>query len=206
MLHTKLDYHMCAQEASCRLAVPMGSSRDAEESKDTTDPPDTEGAQTGSMLPPRVVVQLPDGGVQIGEDSQRLQHEQQAQQASSSSNRPGASASSNRPGAQPGTEQWLELRRLLYATALEAIALKRRRISHLLVGTTPSSVQTKLFRVIRTCTRIALRAVPVAYAHQAYRSGTTAFVCAGIDLLYICLLYTSPSPRDRQKSRMPSSA
>ena len=26
------------------------------------------------------------------------------------------------------------------------------------------------------------------------------------DLLKICLLYTSPSPRDRQKSRMPSSA
>ena len=25
-------------------------------------------------------------------------------------------------------------------------------------------------------------------------------------VLYICLLYTSPSPRDRQKSRMPSSA
>ena len=28
----------------------------------------------------------------------------------------------------------------------------------------------------------------------------------GIVLFYICLLYTSPSPRDRQKSRMPSSA
>ena len=27
-----------------------------------------------------------------------------------------------------------------------------------------------------------------------------------IMLSYICLLYTSPSPRDRQKSRMPSSA
>ena len=26
------------------------------------------------------------------------------------------------------------------------------------------------------------------------------------ELLYPCLLYTSPSPRDRQKSRMPSSA
>src|SRR5674476_251617 len=26
------------------------------------------------------------------------------------------------------------------------------------------------------------------------------------ELRYICLLYTSPSPRDRQKSRMPSSA
>ena len=25
-------------------------------------------------------------------------------------------------------------------------------------------------------------------------------------MMYICLLYTSPSPRDRQKSRMPSSA
>ena len=26
------------------------------------------------------------------------------------------------------------------------------------------------------------------------------------DYLYICLLYTSPSPRDRTRSRMPSSA
>ena len=26
------------------------------------------------------------------------------------------------------------------------------------------------------------------------------------DIIYYCLLYTSPSPRDRQKSRMPSSA
>ena len=26
------------------------------------------------------------------------------------------------------------------------------------------------------------------------------------EIHYICLLYTSPSPRDRQKSRMPSSA
>ena len=27
-----------------------------------------------------------------------------------------------------------------------------------------------------------------------------------VDTRYTCLLYTSPSPRDRQKSRMPSSA
>ena len=32
----------------------------------------------------------------------------------------------------------------------------------------------------------------------------THSIAAGLD--YICLLYTSPSPRDRQKSRMPSSA
>ena len=31
-------------------------------------------------------------------------------------------------------------------------------------------------------------------------------VITPIDLAYNCLLYTSPSPRDRQKSRMPSSA
>ena len=30
--------------------------------------------------------------------------------------------------------------------------------------------------------------------------------CKFLNSLYICLLYTSPSPRDRQKSRMPSSA
>ena len=29
---------------------------------------------------------------------------------------------------------------------------------------------------------------------------------AGVPLIEVCLLYTSPSPRDRQKSRMPSSA
>ena len=29
---------------------------------------------------------------------------------------------------------------------------------------------------------------------------------AEFDLEEVCLLYTSPSPRDRQKSRMPSSA
>ena len=29
---------------------------------------------------------------------------------------------------------------------------------------------------------------------------------ASVTLTYTCLLYTSPSPRDRQKSRMPSSA
>ena len=32
------------------------------------------------------------------------------------------------------------------------------------------------------------------------------FLLLTLSLFYICLLYTSPSPRDRQKSRMPSSA
>ena len=33
-----------------------------------------------------------------------------------------------------------------------------------------------------------------------------AYARAGVPEYWICLLYTSPSPRDRQKSRMPSSA
>ena len=37
-------------------------------------------------------------------------------------------------------------------------------------------------------------------------SGETAIEITGGDRASGCLLYTSPSPRDRQKSRMPSSA
>ena len=33
-----------------------------------------------------------------------------------------------------------------------------------------------------------------------------SFIVEDIQLIQTCLLYTSPSPRDRQKSRMPSSA
>ena len=38
-----------------------------------------------------------------------------------------------------------------------------------------------------------------------FRGGKGAATALGA-FLFICLLYTSPSPRDRQKSRMPSSA
>ena len=41
-------------------------------------------------------------------------------------------------------------------------------------------------------------------SHDA-SSGRT-FILADDDLLVICLLYTSPSPRDKRQSRMPSSA
>ena len=44
----------------------------------------------------------------------------------------------------------------------------------------------------------ALRQIPKADLHNHFMLGG--------DREWICLLYTSPSPRDRQKSRMPSSA
>ena len=56
----------------------------------------------------------------------------------------------------------------------------------------------------------------VVYADAAYAPKETkkksvsagAVMCGGAAIQWIssCLLYTSPSPRDRQKSRMPSSA
>eukprot|EP00656_Telonema_subtile_P037796 TRINITY_DN42160_c0_g1_i1.p1 TRINITY_DN42160_c0_g1~~TRINITY_DN42160_c0_g1_i1.p1 ORF type:complete len:119 (-),score=16.06 TRINITY_DN42160_c0_g1_i1:34-390(-) len=50
-----------------------------------------------------------------------------------------------------------------------------------------------------------------AVMHTEYE-GTLIFIHGGTDGseifsdLYVCLLYTSPSPRDRTRSRMPSSA
>ena len=40
--------------------------------------------------------------------------------------------------------------------------------------------------------------------HQGYPKSIDSFKNHELDI--ICLLYTSPSPRDREKSRMPSSA
>ena len=55
-----------------------------------------------------------------------------------------------------------------------------------------------------------------SYANNTYDTGSdidiyvkfsnTNFRNVAGAWVYICLLYTSPSPRDRQKSRMPSSA
>ena len=41
---------------------------------------------------------------------------------------------------------------------------------------------------------------------QAEQSGYPNVGSSGMNTANTCLLYTSPSPRDRQKSRMPSSA
>ena len=62
---------------------------------------------------------------------------------------------------------------------------------------------------------MALTAVPVGFVAGLFGIGggliTVPFLyyifgSLGIDQQYICLLYTSPSPRDGLLSRMPSSA
>ena len=46
-----------------------------------------------------------------------------------------------------------------------------------------------------------------AVLEYLFGHGTATYTALGEDGLHVhCLLYTSPSPRDRQKSRMPSSA
>ena len=47
---------------------------------------------------------------------------------------------------------------------------------------------------------------PRAYFSVLANSSAGEWNCDVLDDDQICLLYTSPSPRDRQKSRMPSSA
>ena len=43
-------------------------------------------------------------------------------------------------------------------------------------------------------------------SHMHAEERQSMFKEMGVKTFYICLLYTSPSPRDRTRSRMPSSA
>ena len=51
-----------------------------------------------------------------------------------------------------------------------------------------------------------VRLVALSETSIAMRDGALERAIPGQELGMTCLLYTSPSPRDRQKSRMPSSA
>ena len=59
-------------------------------------------------------------------------------------------------------------------------------------------------------TRQSLKSRQFVYTFFALLAAAFAWTVAGsfsrMPQIYTCLLYTSPSPRDRQKSRMPSSA
>ena len=65
------------------------------------------------------------------------------------------------------------------------------------------------FGWVLLCIGMAIGAGTVLMPVQIGLTGIWVFIVAFIiayPATYICLLYTSPSPRDRQKSRMPSSA
>eukprot|EP00657_Telonema_sp_P-1_P012772 TRINITY_DN9557_c0_g2_i1.p2 TRINITY_DN9557_c0_g2~~TRINITY_DN9557_c0_g2_i1.p2 ORF type:complete len:110 (+),score=21.22 TRINITY_DN9557_c0_g2_i1:474-803(+) len=87
----------------------------------------------------------------------------------------------------------------------------RRSICESLVNIKSSSSSKTYFVV--TCSRAAFRAAdtPMSKSTDKYLSTTgesinRLFNTASLPSSTTCLLYTSPSPRDRTRSRMPSSA
>ena len=78
------------------------------------------------------------------------------------------------------------------------------------VGATPAGVN----ELTRNGNQVLVEAGAGAgsgFADEAYRDAGATITnnvreVWGAKMVYNCLLYTSPSPRDRQKSRMPSSA
>ena len=69
------------------------------------------------------------------------------------------------------------------------------QLATILVGHDPAS-ETYVKMKQNTCNRVGMKSMAI----ELPESTSTE------ELLNVCLLYTSPSPRDRQKSRMPSSA
>ena len=59
-----------------------------------------------------------------------------------------------------------------------------------------------IYRVVQDATATVRRAEAKRYIAETVNDGVANNVCAN----RICLLYTSPSPRDQRGSRMPSSA
>ena len=76
-----------------------------------------------------------------------------------------------------------------------------RAAFHLVNFYEPESVGDLFFRWSEPVAMIRLDVPPSDYEISIE---TGSLRCGGLD--FPCLLYTSPSPRDRQKSRMPSSA
>ena len=59
---------------------------------------------------------------------------------------------------------------------------------------------------MRLCEKLKPHLIQELNRYAQARGKTLKFPSVTVDLITYCLLYTSPSPRDRQKSRMPSSA
>eukprot|EP01017_Pseudomicrothorax_dubius_P019394 TRINITY_DN21322_c0_g1_i1.p1 TRINITY_DN21322_c0_g1~~TRINITY_DN21322_c0_g1_i1.p1 ORF type:complete len:145 (+),score=19.18 TRINITY_DN21322_c0_g1_i1:29-436(+) len=68
-------------------------------------------------------------------------------------------------------------------------------------------ILTSWFKVFPALFNVILLVIPILLTISLVGQHLFSGILRGCRLqVYICLLYTSPSPRDRQKSRMPSSA
>ena len=66
-------------------------------------------------------------------------------------------------------------------------------------------MKTKLFLLLTVLSVLSTQAQNLTIKGRVTDTSQEAIIAANVSL-WTCLLYTSPSPRDRQKSRMPSSA
>ena len=82
------------------------------------------------------------------------------------------------------------------------------KITKVTSGSTPEAAQLidALYGTIITAGTHLAPSIRVAEASKVIENTQRDVSIALVNELSICLLYTSPSPRDRQKSRMPSSA
>ena len=65
---------------------------------------------------------------------------------------------------------------------------------------------SKIFSLMGIETHDVLEAAGTKWNFLHFKPGLVGGHCIGVDPYYLCLLYTSPSPRDISGSRMPSSA
>ena len=86
--------------------------------------------------------------------------------------------------------------RTIGSTAGRTVGAGIRGLIYMIIGTV----------VIGLVITLATAAHVWAYARQDDRAGADTILVLGAAQYNGCLLYTSPSPRDRTRSRMPSSA
>ena len=96
----------------------------------------------------------------------------------------------------------------IYATAsgvVEGIGYEARGYGHYIVLSHPKAGYKTLYAHLNSEPRIP-RGAKVVRGEQIGLSGNSGLSAAPHLHYEVCLLYTSPSPRDRTRSRMPSSA
>ena len=76
----------------------------------------------------------------------------------------------------------------------------------LLAGVRPEDILSQVINDLIKTTNINKDDIEDIIAGCAYPEGAQGYNIAKIVSFMTCLLYTSPSPRDRTRSRMPSSA
>ena len=102
------------------------------------------------------------------------------------------------------SNEWIELFKKGTSTTKDASEQDLKDLKELLFSTiekTAEDIEAGIFKEFTeypTSTGFVLRSVNDAFEFNNFHEG--------IHLGYICLLYTSPSPRDQRGSRMPSSA